>query len=453
MNPMEVAKKGLGNPAGSLYERIVRSHRKLSRRFLLQALGTGAGSLGLGHVLAAASWLAQEPAGPQHVPEFTGPGPNPYWNSIGPIVSEPQKAPLILLADRPVQIETPRHYFLQAFTPNDAFYVRWHLETIPNSVDLKEWRLRVEGNVEKPLTLSFPDLLKQFAPVSVAAVNQCSGNSRSRLQPRVPGGQWGNGAMGNAVWTGVKLREILEAARVKKGSLQLQFEGLDRGKGPEGFGSNRFMKSLDLSNPILDEIVLAHSMNGESLPMLNGFPLRLVVPGYFGTYWVKSLSSIRVLEKEDDNYWMKTAYRIPDTPTGATTPEDVKAGIVKMVPIARMPVRSFLISPDGSAKIPAGLPVQLRGIAFSGNGGIRSVEVSVDGGSHWLAARLGEEHGPYSFRTWDSQWSPAPLGEYEIAVRATDEKGNTQRDSGVWNPGGYLWNAIERQKILVGSSA
>jgi DMSO/TMAO reductase YedYZ molybdopterin-dependent catalytic subunit len=420
---------------------------------MLQALGAGVGSLGLARIAGAATWLIQEPAPSQHVPDFTGPGQNPYWNSVGPIVSEPQKAPMILLTDRPVQLETPRHYFLQAFTPNDAFYVRWHLETIPNSVDLKGWRLRVEGNVEKPLTLSLPELLKQFAPASVAAVNQCSGNSRSRLQPRVPGGQWGNGAMGCALWTGVKLREILDAVRVKKGSVQVQFEGLDRGKGPEGYGSNRFMKSLDLSKPVLDEIILAHSMNGEPLPMLNGFPLRVIVPGYFATYWMKSLASIRVFEKEDDNFWMKTAYRIPDTPDGSTTPEDVKAGKVKMVPIARMPVRSFLISPDGSSKIPAGLPVQLRGIAFSGHAGIRGVEVSDDGGSHWRAARLGEDHGAYSFRTWDSPWTPAKPGTHEIAVRATDEKGNTQPEGGVWNPGGYLWNAIERQKIIVGSNA
>jgi DMSO/TMAO reductase YedYZ molybdopterin-dependent catalytic subunit len=420
---------------------------------MLQALGAGAGTLGLARIAGAAPWLVQEPTQARNVPEFTGPGANPYWGSIGPIVSEPQKAPLILLSDRPVQLETPRHYFLQAFTPNDAFYVRWHLETIPNSVDLKEWRLRVEGNVEKPLTLSFPDLLKQFARASIAAVNQCSGNSRSRLQPRVPGGQWGNGAMGCALWTGVKLREVLDAAGVKNGSLQVQFEGLDRGKGPEGFGSNRFMKSLDLSIPILDEVILAHSMNGEPLPMLNGFPLRVIVPGYFATYWMKSLSTIRVLDKEDDNFWMKTAYRIPDTPTGSTTPEDVKAGNVKMIPIARMPVRSFLISPDGLTKIPAGLPVQLRGIAFSGHGGIRNVEVSDDGGFRWRVGRLGEDHGPYSFRTWDLSWMPAKPGQYEIMVRATDEKGNTQPSGGVWNPGGYLWDVIERQKITVGSNA
>lgn len=428
------------------------SHNEYSRRWLLKALAMGSGSLALSRSFRASALAAQEPSASRRVPEFTGPDANPYWNSVGPIVTHAQKAPLILLTDRPVQLETPRHYYLNAFTSNEAFYVRWHLDTLPNSVDLKEWRLRVGGNVGKPLALSLPDLL-HFPPTFLAAVNQCSGNSRSRLQPRVPGGQWGNGAMGNARWTGVKLREILDAAGVKAGSLQVQFEGLDRGKGPEGFGSNRFLKSLDLKNPVLEECLVAYAMNDEPLPILNGFPARLIVPGHFATYWVKSLAWIRVLDKTDENFWMKTAYRVPDTPRGTTTPEDVKAGKVQMVPIAKMPPRSFLISPDGSAKIPAGLPMHLRGIAFSGYGGIRKVEVSNDNGTSWREAHLEEDFGAYSFRTWWAAWTPARPGKYRLAVRATDEKGNSQPDEGVWNPGGYLWNKIERQEIIVGSAA
>ena len=362
---------------------------------------------------------------------------------------EPQKTPLILLTDRPVQVETPRHYFRTVFTPNEAFYVRWHLGEIPNSVDLAKWKLRVEGNVNKRVAFSLSDVMQKFKPVSVAAVNQCSGNSRSRLQPRVPGGQWGNGAMGNAMWTGVRLRELLDAAGVKSGSAQVPFEGLDAGAGPKGMGSNRFLKSLDLTNAALDDMIVAYLMNGEPLPVLNGFPVRLVVPGYFATYWTKSLSWIRVLETPDDNFWTKTAYRIPDTSRGTTTPEDVKAGKVKTIPIGRMPVRSFLISPDGSSKIPAGLGVTLRGIAFSGYGKVVKVEVSDDGNS-WKAAELGEDHGAYSFLGWQAAWTPKTPGRYSIAVRATDEKGNVQPDEPVWNPGGYLWNKIEKQELVAG---
>jgi DMSO/TMAO reductase YedYZ molybdopterin-dependent catalytic subunit len=427
--------------------------RHLSRRDLLGTLGVAGAGTVVSRWLAPDVAIAQEPGRGKAIETFTGPGANPHWNSVGPYVTEPQKVPLILLTDRPVQLETPRHYFRTAFTPNEAFYVRWHLESIPNGVDLKNWKLQIEGNVSKPLALSLLDLMNKFKPVSVAAVNQCSGNSRSRLQPRVAGAQWGNGAMGNAMWTGVRLRELLDIVGIKSGSLQVQFRGLETGQGPEGLGSNLFLKSLDLGNPVLDECVVAYLMNGEPLPMLNGFPVRLVVPGYFATYWTKCLTWIRVLEVPDENFWMKTGYRVPDTPRGNTTPEDVKAGKVRTIPIERFPVRSFLISPDGSAKIPTGMTVTLRGIAFSGFGRVNSVEVSDDNGKTWMAAKLGEDHGAYSFRTWEASWTAKLPGRYSLAVRATDEKGNTQPDEPVWNAGGYLWNRIERQEIVVGNAS
>jgi DMSO/TMAO reductase YedYZ molybdopterin-dependent catalytic subunit len=426
------------------------AERRLSRRNLLKALGLIGGGLAAGRWPKSGDAMAQDPPRTSALETFTGPGANPHWNSVGSYLTEPQKVPLILLTDRPVQLETPRHYFRTAFTPNEAFYVRWHLEGIPNRVDLKRWKLQVDGNVNKSLALSFADLTGKFKPVSIAAVNQCSGNSRSRLEPRVPGAQWGNGAMGNALWTGVRLREILDMAGVKSGSLEVQFQGLETGQGPAGFGSNLFLKSLDLANPVVDESIVAYLMNGEPLPMLNGFPVRLVVPGYFATYWTKCLTWIRVLDTPDENFWMKTAYRVPATPRGNTSPEDVKAGKVKTTPIGRFPVRSFLISPDGSSKIPAGLSVTLRGIAFSGFGRVNRVEVSDDDGKTWTDAKLGEDHGSYAFRTWEAPWRAKAPGRYSLAVRATDEKGNAQPDEPVWNPGGYLWNRIERQELVVG---
>src|SRR2546421_3105033 len=377
------------------------TERCFSRRGLLKMVGVASSGIAIGRWLGPHVTMAQEPAPGKGMESFTGPGANSHWNSVGPYVTEPQKVPLILLTDRPVQLETPRHYFRTAFTPNEAFYVRWHLDAIPNAVDLKTWKLLIEGNVSKALALSLPELMQKFKPVSLAAVNQCSGNSRSRLQPRVPGGQWGNGAMGNARWTGVKLRDLFNAAGMKGGSLQVQLQGLEQGEGPEGMGSRSFMKSLDLDNPVIDECVVAYAMNGEPLPMLNGFPVRLVVPGYFATYWMKCLTWIRVLDKSDENFWMKTAYRIPDTPRGTTTPEAMKAGGVKTVPIGRMPVRSFLVLPDGSEKIPAGMTVNLRGTAFSGYGRGTKVEISEDNLKTWKTAQLGEDFGAYSFRTWD----------------------------------------------------
>jgi hypothetical protein len=249
------------------------------------------------------------------------------------------------------------------------------------------------------------------------------------------------------------LRELLEAAQINKDALAIQFQGLDKGKGPEGHGSHEFLKSLDLKDPVIDDCIVAYAMNDEPLPMLNGFPVRLIVPGYFATYWVKGLSWIRVLDKADENFWMKTGYRIPDTPRGNTTPAEVKAGTVKTVPINRMPVRSFIVTPDGESKLVEQLPVVFRGIAFSGYGAVNQVEISVDDGKTWAKTELGEDHGAYSFRTWSYSWTPAKPGRYVVAARATDAKGNVQPDEPVWNPGGYLWNRIEREEVVVGRAS
>ncbi|HEU4740626.1 MAG TPA: molybdopterin-dependent oxidoreductase [Meiothermus sp.] len=424
--------------------------KPLERREFLRRGGLALGILGLFPTVAAFVRAQGQATSP--LPSFTGPGSNPYWNGVNPYVVYPQKAPLLRLTDRPVQLETPRGYFLTAVTPNAAHYVRYHLDEIPNAVDLAAWRLSVEGNVDKPLKLSLAELIANFKPVSLAAVNQCSGNSRSRFQPRVAGGQWGNGAMSNAVWTGVRLKDVLAAAGVKSGTVQISFQGLDRGKGPEGKGSNAFIKALDWNDPVLEEVILAYAMNGEPLPMLNGFPLRAVVPGRFATYWMKHLTWIRALTEEEKNFWQASAYKVPDNPRGLTTPQE--ASTVKTVPIGKypMPVRSFIITPDGSSKIPLGLPLSVRGIAFSGYGRVTRVEFSDDDGKTWRPAALGEYLGPYSFRTWEYLWRPQKPGKYVLAVRASDERGNVQPDEPVWNASGYMWNRIERQEIVVGSA-
>lgn len=419
----------------------------VSRRFLIKMIGGGAALLGLSKLPSALAQVSGQTI--QQMPSFTGPDANPYWGAVGPFVVYPQKLPLLQITDRPVQLETPRHYFLTPFTPNAAFYVRWHLEGIPNAVNLSEWRLFVEGHVEKTTALTMSDLMKRFKSVSIAAVNQCSGNSRSRFQPRVPGAQWGNGAMGNALFTGVRLKDLLDAAGVKTGSVQVQFEGLEKGRGLKESVSYRYLKSLSLNDPVINETIVAYEMNGEPLPMLNGFPVRLVVPGKFSTYWTKALTWIRVLEKPDTNFWMTKTYCVPDTPRGNTTPKDVKEGRVKMVPVGTMPIRSFIITPDGSGKIPLEMPITVRGIAFSGYGRVVKMEFSDDDGATWSKAKLGEDYGRYSFRTWESIWIPKRTGNYVLAVRATDEKGNVQPDEGVWNPKGYLWNKIERQEVMV----
>ncbi|HEX9136252.1 MAG TPA: molybdopterin-dependent oxidoreductase, partial [Nitrospirota bacterium] len=211
------------------------------------------------------------------------------------LVRFPEKTDMILLTSRPPQLETPFHYFKELITPNEAVFVRWHISQIPTSVDLNEWRLKVGGNTEKEVQLSMDDLKTKFEKITYTAVIQCSGNSRSLFEPRVPGGQWKNGAMGNVTWTGARLRDILKEAGIKADSVEVSFDGLD---GPPLPSVPDFVKSLPLDKAMEDDIMVAYEMNGKALLLLNGFPARLIVPGWFATYWVKCLSTITVLPKQ-----------------------------------------------------------------------------------------------------------------------------------------------------------
>ncbi|MBV9439907.1 MAG: molybdopterin-dependent oxidoreductase [Candidatus Eremiobacteraeota bacterium] len=365
----------------------------------------------------------------------------PIDNGTRPLVAFPQKRPLILVTPRPPQLETPMTVFDDGvFTPNDAFFVRWHLSNIPQSVDASAHRIAVTGAVQRPLSLSLDDLAA-MPTVEIAAVNQCSGNSRGLFTPRVPGGQWGNGAMGNARWTGVRLRDILDRAGVAASAKQVQFDGLD---GPALPATPDFKKSLDLDVARGDDVIVAYLMNGAPMPLLNGYPVRLIVPGWYATYWVKMLSAITVLDHVDDNFWMKTAYRIPDTPHASVVPG---ATGFATVPINRMDVRSFITNIAGGAALKPGATT-LRGIAFDGGSGIRRVEVSTDGGATWRDATLEQDYGKYSFRRWNAGWDARP-GSATLAVRATANDGSVQSATPIWNPSGYMLNTIETYKVTV----
>jgi len=299
----------------------------------------------------------------------------------------------------------------------------------------------VDGHVRTPTEFSLKEILRQPDQVELAAVNQCSGNSRGFSSPRVPGGEWGNGAMGNALWTGVTLKSILDRAGVLPGAVQVRFGGLDTGEVPE---TPVFMKSLDIDHAMDGEVVVAYGMNGAQLPLLNGFPLRLIVPGWYSTYWVKMLSHIEVLDKPDDNYWMHTAYLIPDTP-GATMAPDARG--VKMVPINRMVPRSFITNLRDNATVRRGMPVEVRGIALGGDTGVKSVAFSSDGGTIWQNAALGKDYGRYSFRRWQATFVAKQPGSYKLTVNATNSNNLSQPATTTWNPGGYMRNVIEQVTV------
>jgi DMSO/TMAO reductase YedYZ molybdopterin-dependent catalytic subunit len=363
----------------------------------------------------------------------------PFGNGERPLVKYPQKRPMIGLTQRPPQLETPFSIFNDGpITPNNAFFVRYHLAGVPLDIDPDKFTLEIKGKVDHPLKLSLKDIRKLPA-VELVAVNQCSGNSRGLFEPRVAGGQLGNGAMGNARWRGVPLKTVLANAGVQAGAKQVTFNGMD---GPVMDTTPDFVKALDLDHAMDGEVMLAYGMNGEDLPVLNGFPLRLIVPGYYGTYWVKHLNEITVIDTVFDGFWMKSAYRIPDTPCGCVEPGTAPKATI---PINRFTVRSFITSVTDGAKLKPGTTT-LKGIAFDGGKGIKDVAVSVDGGKNWTPARLGKDLGKYSFREWKLPVKLA-AGSYELKVRATNNAGDTQPGEPRWNPAGYLRNVVETVRV------
>jgi len=364
----------------------------------------------------------------------------PFGNGERPMVKYPQKRPMIGLTARPPQLETPFSVFNEgAITPNDAFFVRYHLADIPLEIDPDTFTLEIKGKVDKPLKLSLADIRK-MPSVELVAVNQCSGNSRGFFNPRVAGGQLGNGAMGNARWKGVPLKMILDKAGVQSSAKQVMFAGLD---GPVMDKTPDFAKALDIDHARDGEVMLAYEMNGADLPVLNGFPLRLIVPGYYGTYWVKHLNEITVIDSVLDNFWMKTAYRIPDNDCNCVEPGTSPTATI---PINRFTVRSFITNVNDGAKVKAGVKTPLRGIAFDGGTGIKEVAVSVDSGKSWVKAKLGKDLGKYSFREWQLPVTLA-AGVHDIKVRATNNAGQVQPMEASWNPAGYLRNVIETVRV------
>jgi len=369
----------------------------------------------------------------------------PFQNGQRELTSAlPQKSAMILQRTRPPLLETPFSVFDRGvFTPNDRFYVRWHLATIPTVIDPAKYRLDVHGQVRRPVSLTLGDLVHKLPRFEIAAVNQCSGNSRGFFQPRVPGGQWGNGAMGNALWMGVRLKDVLDLAGVGSRATAVRFGGLDAGVVSQ---TPKYLKSLDIDHARDGEVMLAYAMNGEVLPFLNGYPLRLVVPGWYATYWVKMVHDIEVLEAADENFWTAKAYKIPDTPFANVHPGDTG---VRQVPINRMVPRSFFTNLQSGATLNAGQPTLVRGIAFGGSQALRRVQLSSDGGQTWTDTRLGEDHGRYSYRQWETTVRILQKGKHVLKVRATDSTGQVQPEVPNWNGSGFMRNVIESIQVDV----
>ncbi|MBF0561119.1 MAG: molybdopterin-dependent oxidoreductase [Alphaproteobacteria bacterium] len=350
------------------------------------------------------------------------------------------KKPLIRLSHRPPNYETPVEYFKDVITPNDVFFVRYHHGHIPE-LTAAEWTCQIRGEgVEKPFTLSLASLKADFQSVEMVAVCQCSGNRRGLSKPHVPGVQWGYGAMGNAKWKGVRLKDVLTKAGLKGQTIEVAFNGADKAVmtgGPD------FMKSLPVWKAMDENVLLVYEMNGAPLPHWNGFPVRLIVPGWTGTYWMKHLTTIEALTQPFNQFWMAPAYRIPQGKFPLVDRFISQETDAKTTPITEIVVNSLITSLTEGQKVTVGHPVEVKGIAWDAGYGIRTVEVSTDGGETWHRAVLGADLGRFSFKPWSHSFVPSKAGKHTVMVKATNPQGATQTFELVFNPAGYHNNVIE----------
>jgi len=406
-----------------------------SRRDFLK--GTG------GLVLATGGgWLAGHAHGA--VPNTPGLAALPAGaTASGDLETLPGKVPLIKRSWRPPNYETPLSYFSTEITPNNAFFVRYHLAAIPQ-VSAATWTLKVGGEAAAtPFELNLEQLKRDFAATEIVAVNQCSGNRRGLFEPHVAGVQWSVGAMGNARWKGARLKDVLAKAGLKKEAVEIVLDGAD---GPVMQGTPDFVKSIPVWRALDENTLLAYEMNGEPLPHWNGFPVRVVVPGWTGTYWMKHVSSINAITKPFDGFWVKGAYRIPlgkfpiiDRFTTQMT--DVNEPITEMV------VNSLVTNLASGQQVAVGRPFEVKGIAWDGGRGIAQVDVSTDGGRSWRSATLGPDLGRFSFRSFSLAVTPSAAGAMVVMARATNRAGTTQTAELIPNPAGYHHNVMQRIDI------
>ncbi len=357
----------------------------------------------------------------------------------------PGKQKLIRLADRPPNYETPIDAFRSGVTPNDRFFVRYHLAGIPPMASLDKWSLTVGGEAaERQITLGLDDLGKSFPQVELTAVCQCSGNRRGLSSPHVAGVEWGYGAMGCATWRGPRLKDVLAKAGVKSGAVEVWLDGAD---GPVLPTTPDFHKSLPLEKAMSDDVIIATTMNGEPLPHLNGYPARVIVPGWTATYWMKHVSNIQLSAKPLDSFWMQKAYRVPAGMFPVDHPFASQDNAASW-PITDMVVNSLVADPiDGTRQPAAGFTVE--GVAWDRGHGIKQVEVSLDGGRTWKQAKLGKDVGRFAFRTFSFHTGALAPGNYVVSSRATSNAGETQVDKLKFNPAGYHNNVPQQIAVTV----
>jgi DMSO/TMAO reductase YedYZ molybdopterin-dependent catalytic subunit len=357
---------------------------------------------------------------------------------------QPPGSGMLVRSIRPQDVEMPLSGFVDYITPIARFFVRSHVYTPP--IDLDAWRLTVGGDVTTSLTMTLDDLRKLPA-VEIVSVLECAGNGRGFYEPSMPGLQWGHGAVGNGRWRGARLADVLKRAGVKASAKDVLFNGADT---PIGTMPD-FQRSIPIVKALDPRTILAYEMNGETLPAKHGFPLRVVAPGWAGDSWIKWVTSISVLDAEDQNFWMARAYRHPGRPVvpGTAIPPE------RMQPVTSLRIKSVIAEPLDQSSIATSTAVTIRGAAWSGDAGpVTAVDVSVDGGRSWRAASMRrDQQTAFGWRLWEYRWTPSREAYHTIMARARDAAGNTQPFDQEWNPSGYGWNVVPRVGVNVVSGA
>ncbi|HME23826.1 MAG TPA: molybdopterin-dependent oxidoreductase [Acetobacteraceae bacterium] len=402
----------------------------MHRRQILTGLGGAALTAGAAHAVEKPRWMSPQ------LPDGT--------REEATLEALPGKQKLIRLSDRPPNYETPIEVFRTAVTPNDQFFIRYHLANIPPMADLGKWSLTVGGEAaDRQITLGLDDL-RSLPQVEVAAVCQCSGNRRGLSSPHVAGVEWGYGAMGCATWRGPRLRDVLAKAGAKAGAVEVWLDGAD---GPVLPTTPDFHKSLPMDKAMSDDVIIATTMNGQPLPHLNGYPARIVVPGWTATYWMKHVTNIQLSAKPLDSFWMQKAYRVPAGMFAVDHPFPSQDNAANW-PITDIVVNSLVADPiDGTRQPATGFTVQ--GVAWDRGHGIKQVEVSLDGGKTWQPASLGDGTGRFAFRAFSFPTGKLAPGNYVVSSRATNNAGETQVDKLKFNPAGYHNNVPQQIAVTV----
>jgi sulfite oxidase len=350
-------------------------------------------------------------------------------------LGRPARHEMLQMNGYAINAETPLDSLTDYLTPNELFFVRSHW--VPHTPIMGSWRLAVDGEVDEPRSWTLAELQK-FHLTEVTCVLQCAGNGRGLYAPTVPGVQWKYGAIGNARWRGVRVRDVLERSGVKSNAKHLHLFGSDD---PPG-NVPPFHRSIELEKVLTDGI-LALEMNGEPLPLMHGAPLRLVVPGWAGDHWMKWVTRIAPQTEAQKGFYMETAYRYPLSPGApgvAFKPEEMR-------PVTELAVKSNITTAPKRAK--KGTTHEIRGFAFSGAPDISKVEVSDDDGATWNEATLDSHHDPYAWRLWSHRWTAQKTGTIRIVARATDSRGAVQPRDATWNQSGYLFNSWHSAEIEV----